>query len=89
MITLVTHTQPTGAKTMTKTQQTAELRKTRIQEAFAKWGIATLSVTQPMPKRAAKWFRVNLASHLDMDAAKGVAEAVGSQYGVNVVVVCW
>lgn len=74
---------------MTKTQQTAELRKTRIAEAFNAWGIATLSVTQTMPKTAPKWFRVNLASHLDMDAAKGVAEAVGAQYGVTVVVVCW
>ena len=74
---------------MSKAQQTTELRITRIQETFAKWGIGLLSITQPMPKTAPKWFRVNLASNGDMDAAKGVAEAVGAQYGVTVVVVCW
>lgn len=88
-MTLVTHTQPTGAKTMTKTQQTAELRKTRIAEAFKAWGIATLSVTQTMPVTAPKWYRVNVANVADLDAAKGVAEAVGSQYGVQIAVVCW
>lgn len=74
---------------MTKTQQTAELRKTRIAESFRAWGIAVLSVTQTMPKTAPKWFRVNVANLSDMDAAKAVAEAVGSQYGVQIAVVCW
>lgn len=74
---------------MTKTQQTAELRKTRIAESFRAWGIATLSVTQTMPVTAPRWFRVNLQNTQDLDAAKGVAEAVASQYGVQIAVVCW
>ncbi len=74
---------------MTKTAATAELRKTRIAESFNAWGIAVLSVTQTMPVTAPKWFRVNIQNNADLDAAKGVAEAVGSQYGVKVAVVCW
>ena len=74
---------------MTKTQQTAAIRMTRIEETFKAWGIGLLSVTQPMPKTSPKWFRVNVANVADFDAAKGVAEAVGAQYGVTVVVVAW
>ena len=74
---------------MTKTQQTAQLRIARINEAFHAWGIGLVSVTQPMPRTAAKWFRVNVASLTDFEAAKAVAEAVGSQYGIEIVVVCW
>lgn len=74
---------------MTKTQQTAAARIARINEAFHAWGIGLVSVTQTMPKTAPKWFRVNVASLSDFDAAKAVAGAVGSQYGIEIVVVCW
>lgn len=74
---------------MTKTQQAAQLRIARITEAFHAWGIGLVSVVQTMPKSAPRWFRVNVANPSDMDAAKGVAEAVGSQYGVQIAVVCW
>lgn len=74
---------------MTKTATTAAARIARINEAFHAWGIGLVSVTQPMPKSAAKWFRVNVASLADMDAAKAVAVAVATQYGIEIVVVCW
>jgi hypothetical protein len=71
---------------MTKTQATAAAR---ITVAFHAWGIDILSVAQPMPKTAAKWFRVNVANIRDHAVAKVVAGTVAAQYGLTIVVVCW
>lgn len=77
--------------TMTATRKTllTETRIARITEAYKAWGIEIASVVQPMPRSAAKWFRVNVQDFQEMDTAKAVAEAVGSQYGLQIVVVCW
>lgn len=73
------------------TQQTwsRDARIAAITSTFSAWGIELISVQQHMPLTAPRWFRVNLSNGSDMDAAKGVAEAIREQYGVTVVCVVW